>query len=70
MEKELRMFRDKVSELTQRLRPFISDRTNSPSYRSFSVGNKISCCIYYLKDTGSIWMTANTFGIYREPFQR
>lgn len=70
MEKELRLSRDKFSEMTQPLRPFISGRTNSPTYKSFSVENKISCCIYYLKDTGSIWMTANTFGIYREPFQR
>ena len=26
---------------------------------------KLAVCLYYLKDAGSIWMTANTFGIHQ-----
>ena len=47
------------------LRPMISPDTNSPSYRSFINEEKISGIFYNLKDTGSLWMTANAFGIHQ-----
>lgn len=31
---------------------------------------EMSCCMYYLKDTGSIWMTANTIGIHQSIFSK
>ncbi len=35
----------------------------SPNYRALSAEKKLAVTLYYLKDTGSLQMTANTFGI-------
>ena len=35
----------------------------SPNYRSLSTEKKLAVSLYYLKDTGSLENTANTFGI-------
>ena len=50
--------------LCDKLRPFISPGT-SQNYRALTLEKKIAETLYYLKDTGSIWMTANTFGIHQ-----
>ena len=64
------MFREKFSELCEHLRPFVSDGTNYPNNRSLSVGEKITCCLHYLKDTEFLQMTANTFGIHRSTISK
>ena len=47
------------------LRPFVSPSPTSPNYRKLSLEKKVALTLYYLQDTGSIWMTANTFGIHQ-----
>ena len=47
------------------LRPFIEPNPNSPNYRYLSTEKKLGLTLYYLKDTGTLWMTANTFGIHQ-----
>ena len=61
--KNFRMDKTTFFELVEILRPMISPDTNSPNCRSLSTEKKIAVVFYYLKDTGSLWMTANTFGI-------
>lgn len=52
------------TELCEELRLYISLGT-APNYLAFSVEKKVAVMLYYLKDTGTIWMTANTFGIHQ-----
>ncbi|XP_065678198.1 uncharacterized protein LOC136093174 [Hydra vulgaris] len=59
------MSKEHVMELANYLRPFINSGSNSPNYRALSIEKRIACCLYYLKDTGSLWMTANSFGIHQ-----
>ena len=42
---------------------YISPNPLSPNYRALSTEEKLAVTLYYLKDTGSLAMTANTFGI-------
>ena len=63
--KNFRMNKITFFELIEILRPMISPNANSPNYRSLSTKKKIAVVLYYLKDTGSLWMTANTFGIHQ-----
>lgn len=63
--KNFRLTKEKFYELADLLRPYISPRGQSPNYRSLDADKKLAVCLYYLKDTGSIWMTANTFGIHQ-----
>lgn len=30
----------------------------------------MACCLHYLKDTGYVWMTANTFGLHQSNFSK
>ena len=60
-----RMPRETLAKLCENLSPFISNGQNSPNYRAVNLEKKVACCLYYLKDTGSIWMTANTFGLHQ-----
>ncbi|XP_028416187.1 putative nuclease HARBI1 [Dendronephthya gigantea] len=62
--KNFRMSKDQFIELCEELRPYISPGT-SPNYLALSVEKKVAVTLYYLKDTGTIWMTANTFGIHQ-----
>ena len=55
----------KFFELVEILRPMISPDMNSPNYRSLSTEKKIAVVLYYFKGMGSLWMTANTFGIHQ-----
>ena len=40
-------------------------KPNCPNYRFLSPEEKLEITVYYLKDTGSLWMTANTFRIHQ-----
>ena len=51
------------SKLVHELRPYISPDESSPNYRALTVEKKLAVALYYLKDMGSLVMTANTFGI-------
>jgi hypothetical protein len=62
--RNFRMSRERFTELCEEFRPFITPGI-SPNYLALSVEKKVDVTLYYLKDTGSIWMTANTFGIHQ-----
>ena len=47
------------------MRPYISPKGTSSNYRQLDATKKLTVCLSYLKDTGFIWMTANTFGIHQ-----
>ena len=64
-QKNFRMTREQFNELCDELRPHISPNPNSPNYRALPLEKKVAIALYYLKDTGSTWMTANTFGIHQ-----
>ena len=63
MEKNFRLPRGRFVELAEELRPYISPNPLSPNYRALSTEKKVAVTLYYRKDTGSLAMTANTFGI-------
>ena len=54
-----RLFMDLVSELS----PYVSPDPFSTNSRALSADKKVATTLYYLKDTGSLGMTANTFVI-------
>ena len=55
------MSRDTSSDLNVELHHLLHRET--PNYRSFTTENKLDITLYYLKDTGSLWMTESFFGI-------
>ena len=61
--KNFRMSREEFEKLTNELRPFISPDSSSPNYMALSAEKKVAMTLYFLKDTGSLAMTANTFGV-------
>ena len=63
--KNFRMPKEEFLDLCDLLRPFVSPSPTSPNYRKLSLEKKVALTLYYLKNTGSIWMTANTFGIHQ-----
>ena len=63
--KNFRMSRLELQELFDILRPFITPNPISPNYRSLSAEKKLAVILYFLQDTGSLTMTANTFGIHQ-----
>ena len=63
--KNFRLTKDKFFQLVDLLRPYISPKGTSPNYRALNTETNLAVSLYYLKDTGSIWMTANTFGIHQ-----
>ena len=65
MEKNFRMSKEDFMNLCDLLRPFISPNPRSPNYRAISVQKKVAICLYFLKDTGSASMTANSFGVHQ-----
>lgn len=62
--KNFRLSRLQFFTLLDQLRPYISSRPNSPNYRFLRAEKRLAVTLYYLKDTGSLRMTANTFGIH------
>ena len=63
--KNFRMTKENFDKLCDELRPFISPNANSPNHRALTLHKKIAIVLYFLKDTGSIWVTANTFGVHQ-----
>ena len=61
--KNLRMSRPEFEEVIEMLRPSISPDPSYPNSRAFSSEKKLAVTLYYLKDTGTLCMTANTFGL-------
>ena len=61
--KNFRMSQQEFEKLTNELRPFLSPDPSSPNYMALSTEKKVAMTLYFLKDTGSLSMTANTFGI-------
>ena len=47
------------------LKQYISPNRTVPNYRRLNSDGKLVVCLYYLNDTGPMWMTENTFGINR-----
>ena len=61
--KNFRLSRAEFDEICNELRPYISPNILSPNHRALPVENKAAAVLYFLKDTGSMTMTANTFEI-------
>ncbi len=61
--KNFRMSQESFNKLVRELKPYISPNPNSPNYRALSAATKLAITLYFLKDTGSLGMTANSFGI-------
>lgn len=64
-EKKFCMSKEESIELCDLLRPFIMPNALSPNDRALSTEKKLALTLYFLKDSGSITMTANTFGIHQ-----
>ena len=58
-----RMSRTSFVNLVAKLRTYISPNPKSPNHRALSAEKKLATALYFLKDTGSLRMTANSFGI-------
>ena len=63
--KNSRMSKESFYLLVAQLDPVVGPKPNSPNYRFLVTDKKLAITLYYLKDTGSLWMTANTFGIHQ-----
>lgn len=63
--KNFRINKAEFLELCTELRPYVSPKGNSPNYRSLTLEKKVAIVLYFFKDTGSLWMTANTFGVHQ-----
>lgn len=61
--KNFRMPRQSFMDLLAELNPYISPDPSSPNFRALSAEKKLALTLYFLKDTGSLGMTANTFGV-------
>ena len=57
------MSREQFHELLDHLIPYISPNILSSNRRKISANKKLTINLYFLKDTGSLVMTANIFGI-------
>ena len=58
-----RMSREDFGILEQTLRPYICPNTNSFRGDTISSNKKLAMTLYFLKDQGSLRLTANSFGI-------
>ena len=64
-EANLRMSRQVFMKLVEELRPYISPDARSPNRTALSAEKKLALTLYFLKDMGSLSMTANVFGVAR-----
>ncbi len=62
--KNFRMSQAAFYELVNELSTFIACNKSSPNYRAIPTAKKVAIALYYLKDTGSLTMTANAFGLH------
>ena len=63
--RSFRMSRDCFYSLVADLDPIIGPHLSTPNYRFITTDKKLAITLYYIKDTGSLWMTANSFGIHQ-----
>ena len=63
--KNFRFSRAKFDKICNELRAYISPNILSPNYRTLPVQKKVAAVLYFLKDTGSMNMTTNTFGLHQ-----
>ena len=61
--KSFRFFKEKVFDLVDLLKTTIGPNPNTPNFRSLSAAKKVAITLYYLKDMGSLVMTANHSGV-------
>ena len=61
--KIFRMTKESFLQLVEKLRPLLAPNPNSPNSRVVSAEKKLVVTLYFLKDTGSLCMMANAFGI-------
>ena len=61
--KNFRTSRDLLMSALDELWTFLRPKPNSPNHRALSAEKKRAMTLYYLKDTGSLSMTANSFGV-------
>ena len=64
LENNFTMGKDAFHELVTMLDPYIGPKT-TPNYRKLSTLKKLAMVLYYLKDTWSLWMTSNSFGVHQ-----
>ena len=62
--KNFRLSRESFFSLHEQFSPYIATDPKIPNYRCLSSEKKLALTLYYLKDTGSLWMTANAFGAH------
>ena len=62
--KNFRMGKDAFHELVTMIDSYIGP-TITPNYRKVSTLKKLAMVLYYLKDTGSLWMTVSAFGVHQ-----
>ena len=58
------MSKDCFYGLADELRPCLAPHPDSPNRRALSTERRLAITLYYLKATGSPWMTAIAFGIH------
>ena len=65
VEKKFLDVKKMLFEVLDEVKPLMYPKPNSPNYRFLSAEKKLAITLYYLKYTGSLWMTANTLGIHQ-----
>ena len=63
--KNFRLSRAKFDEICNELKSCKFPNTLSSNRRALPVENNVAAVLYFLKDTRSMTMTANTFGIHQ-----
>ena len=62
-EKKFSINKSKILWISWGSASLISSRSPFPNFRGLDADKKLTAWLYYLKDAGSIFMTANTLGI-------
>ena len=65
MEENLRMLKGDFEDLVALIRPFYKEKSSKVCNDVISLEKRIAITLYYLKDQGSMTITANTFGVAR-----
>ena len=63
--KSFRMTKNDFLRLVSLIRPHVKQRSSKVRKDVISVEKRLEITLYYLKDQGSMKMTANTFGVAR-----
>ena len=61
--KNFRLEEASFFDLASHLRPYISPNPNLPNRRAICANKKVAITLYFLKDYGTVSITANSFGI-------